>query len=79
MKPDNRDSRAVLQMRRQVADAERKIAILKRDELALTAVWKSVDERIRARLRRNTVADDYTEEGGGGGDETTFSDSKHVE
>jgi len=71
-------------MRRQVADAERKIAILKRDELALTAVWKSVDERIRARLRRNTVADDYTEEGGGGGGgdeaaETTFSDSKHVE
>lgn len=68
-------------MRRKIAEAEKKIAILEHDKFTLTANLNSPDGRIRTDLKTNSSfqsAVEYIEDNDDMTDET-LSDSKHVE
>ncbi|CAH1714226.1 uncharacterized protein LOC114128527 [Aphis gossypii] len=82
VKIDNSDSRAIEETRREIAEAEKKLKILKRDKLVLTANLDFLDKTIRGVNRkpnlgvRSTV--DYAEYDDNETISETFSYSDHV-
>lgn len=57
VKIDNSDSRAIEETRREIAEAEKKLKILRHDKLVLTANLDLLDKRIRPSQKRNSTVE----------------------
>jgi len=81
VKIDNSDNRAIEETRREIAEAEKKLSILRHDKLVLTAYLDLLDMKIRLKRKQNSgvgsTAVDYAEDDNEMISET-LSHSEHV-